>query len=175
MEISKDVADSKIKLNLGCGKKVLDGYINIDIVSSPKAAREPEILCDLRKLTLEDDYADEAIAIHVIEHFYVWEVCDVLIEWRRVLKPGGLLVIECPDILKSARNLLDRTPPQESIWGIYGDPLECNEYMSHKWGWTPETLTLYLQQAGFGKIREADPQWHGKRKLRDMRLEAIKT
>ena len=68
MEISKDVADSKIKLNLGCGKKVLDGYINIDIVSSPKAAREPEILCDLRKLTLEDDYADEAIAIHVIEH-----------------------------------------------------------------------------------------------------------
>lgn len=174
MGISSEDMPGKIKLNLGCGRKILDGYINVDIVRSPRATRDPEIFCDLRKLSLPDNYADEAMAIHVIEHFYVWEVVDVLIEWRRVLKPGGLLILECPDVLKAASNLVKRTDPQESIWGIYGDPLECNEYMSHKWGWTPETLTLYLQQAGFGKIREADPQWHGKRKLRDMRLEAFK-
>lgn len=174
METTSETKSGKIKLNLGCGHKILDGYVNIDIVKSPKAIRDPELFCDLRKLNLKDNYADEAIAIHVIEHFFVWEVVDVLIEWRRVLKPGGLLVLECPDVLKAARNLLNKTDPQESMWGLYGDPLDCNEYMSHKWGWTPETLRLYLEQAGFGGIKETSPQWHGKRCFRDMRLEAFK-
>lgn len=165
---------AKMRLNLGCGRKVLDGWYNIDISRSDLATRDPELFCDLKKLKLADNVADEAMAIHVIEHFYEWEVIPLLKEWLRVLKPGAMLVIECPDVMKSAKNLVDGTAFQESMWGLYGDPRHCDEYMVHRWGWTPETLTEYLKEAGFRKIKSCDPQWHGKRVHRDLRLEAIK-
>jgi predicted SAM-dependent methyltransferase len=55
-----------------------------------------DIQCDLRKLELATDSADAVAAIHVLEHFYEWEVYDLLTEWKRVLKPGGKMILELP-------------------------------------------------------------------------------
>lgn len=166
---------SAVRLNLGCGRKVLDGWVNVDIAVSDKAPREPEVLSDLRAIPLHDGCADEAMAIHVIEHFYRWEVPAVLAEWLRLLKPGGLLVLECPDVLKCARNLLAGDIDSQSYWGLYGDPAHEDPFMCHRWGWTPATLRAELAAAGFRDIRETVPQWHkAGRTRRDMRLEARK-
>lgn len=165
----------KIRLNLGCGRKVKDGWVNVDIVAHPRAPRPPELLCDLRAVPLPDNHAHEVMAVHVLEHFYRWEVPGVLAEWRRLLKPGGLLVLELPDLLKCARNLLDGKSDEQTYFGLYGDPSHEDPYMCHRWGWYPETLRAALADAGFADIVEARPQFHPAGKdHRDMRMEARK-
>jgi hypothetical protein len=167
-----------MKLNIGCGRHVLDGWTNIDIQQSPHGTKPPDIMCDIRQIPLPDECADEIMAIHVFEHFYKWEVNGVLAEWRRLLKPGGLMVLELPDLLLCARNLINRTMgrhvDQLSMWGIYGDPRAEDPYMHHKWGWTPDTITVLLRENGFRKtLVTGETQWHRSgRELRDMRVEA---
>src|SRR5690348_3401520 len=58
-----------IRLNLGAGRRRLDGYINVDLAPEPP----PDIQADARALPLPDAYADEILAIHLLEHLYRWE------------------------------------------------------------------------------------------------------
>ncbi len=67
-----------MKLNLGCGDKILEGYVNVDVVDE-RAGAVPDINCDISDLSIfEDNYAEEILAVHVVEHFWRWEVVDVL-------------------------------------------------------------------------------------------------
>lgn len=171
------------KLNLGCGRHVLDGWVNVDVQVSLKAPRSPEILCDLKTIPLPDGCAEEVMAIHVFEHFYFWETPAVLAEWRRLLTPGGSLVLELPNLMKCCRNILEgrtlarggKDPDQLGMWGLFGDPRDNDPYMTHRWGWTPKTLRSLLESSGFAEVRETMPKWHrAGRDHRDMRLEAIR-
>lgn len=164
------------RLNIGCGRMVLDGYVNVDMVLSPKAPRAPEKLgVDMRYIDqhFSEGVFDEVLALHVIEHVYRWEVEQMLLGWRRVMRPGGRLIIEAPDIVKCARNLLAGTKDQLCMWGFYGDPGHEDEFMCHRWGWTSATLAPVLTSCGFGKLRlDLPPQYHGARVNRDFRIEA---
>lgn len=173
--------DGKIRLNLGSGDKNLPGYINVDVAPSRKGA-EPDVLCDLRKLTFEDGYADEILAVHVIEHFYLWEVPDLLAEWRRILKPGGRIVLECPNLAYAAKQIVENeerlSQPKEgwptTMFVLYGDPGWEDPLMCHRWGWTPHTLARQLETAGFADVRDERAQF--KRGYpRDMRVVGVKT
>jgi len=64
--------DGKLRLNLGCGDKILPGYVNVDAATSRKG-QEPDVLGDLRALPFPPGHADEILAVHVIEHFYPWD------------------------------------------------------------------------------------------------------
>ena len=99
--------DGVIRLDLGSGHKRHEGWVRVDLdvdrkkataggVTDVGAALAPDVVADLRDLPFPDDYADLARAIHVIEHFQVWDAPAVLAEWVRILKPGSALVIECP-------------------------------------------------------------------------------
>jgi hypothetical protein len=35
-----------MRLNLGCGDKILPGYVNVDVAES-RAGKRPDVLCDL--------------------------------------------------------------------------------------------------------------------------------
>jgi predicted SAM-dependent methyltransferase len=62
-----------VRLNLGCGDKILEGYTNVD-VAPERAGKLPDIICDIRKLDkFSDNFADEILAVHVVEHFWRWE------------------------------------------------------------------------------------------------------
>ena len=163
-----------MKLHLGCGKHILDGWVNVDLVRHPKASRSPDLISDVSKIALEDGCADELLAVHILEHLGKYEGIAALKEWTRLLQSGGKLVIECPDIIKCAKNLLANTTDQLSMWGIYGNHEEKSVYMQHRYGWTYMTLKPVLESVGYAQIVEHKPQWHGKRKNRDFRIEAIK-
>ena len=165
-----------IKLNLGCGQHPMEGFINIDAIKK----NGTDVVMDVTKLEYPDNYADEIHAYHLCEHFYVWEVVDILKDWRRVLKPGGKLVVEMPDIRKGAINFLQAITTKNpdvairlGLWAFYGEAEYKNPLMSHKWGWWPESFATALQMAGFNSINEEDPQTHQKL-VRDFRMEAIK-
>lgn len=163
-----------MKINVGCGKNILDGWINVDIQAHPLAKRAPDLLCDARTIPIESESASELFACHLIEHFYLWEVPDVLKEWRRLLRIGGKLILELPNIELCAKNLLAKKTDQMSMWGFFGDPGHSDPYMCHHWGYTPITIRTLLTQNGFDRVVLLRPQTHKSRADRDMRVEAHK-
>lgn len=162
-----------MRLNIGAGNKRLEGYTGVDAVERPAA----DIVAPAWSIPLADGIADEILAVHLWEHFYRWECDDVIKEWHRLLKPGADLCLELPDIWKCCENLISgvrgKHPDQLSMWGLYGDPRDGDEFMSHKWGWTAATLIEYLNANGFEGAREVPTRFHrAGAQLRDMRIEA---
>ncbi|MDP8566378.1 tetratricopeptide repeat protein [Methylophilus aquaticus] len=166
------------KLNLGCGDKHLAGYINVDLVIN-EGAKKPDVICDIKALTVfESNSVDEILSVHVVEHFWRWEVLDVLKEWVRVLKPGSTMILECPNLIAACELFLKNpelatthgTPEHErTMWVFYGDPGWRDPYMVHRWGYTPKSLAELMRQAGLVNIRQ-EPAQFKKREPRDMRL-----
>lgn len=168
---------SGTRLNLGCGGKILPGFINVDLAGN-WSGKPPDVVSDLRSLPFPDGHADEAQAIHVIEHFNRWEVPDVLREWFRVLKPGGVLALEAPCFEKVISYVMacvqtdQPMHPRLALWAMYGDPNYRNEAMCHRWLWSVHELSDEMKKAGFIDISSEKPLTHIP--SRDMRLVARK-
>ena len=169
------------KLNLGCGDKLINGYINVDLVTE-RAGVTPDVNCDIRKLTVFDtEYADEILAVHVIEHFWRWEVEDILAEWVRVLKPNGKLILECPNLISACEEFLKdpeagsspNQKGQKTMWVFYGDPRWRDPLMVHRWGYTPKSLATIMNAAGLSQLKQ-EPAQFKLREPRDMRITGVK-
>jgi len=134
--------------------------------------------CDLRKLEIDSNSADAVAAIHVLEHFFVFDAAEILTEWRRVLKPGGKMIIEVPCMDKVFAYVASRgktkTPmmPFMTIYALWGDPKHKSEAMCHKWGYFQEELRDLLEKVGMREITFTEPRYHFA--CRDMRVEAVK-
>lgn len=170
-----------LRLNLGCGNKILPGYVNVDVAPT-RAGVRPDVTCDLRDLTeFEDDSADEILSVHVVEHFWRWEIEDLLREWVRVLKPGARMVIECPNLKAACETFLENPdqragPGQEgetTMWAFYGDPAWKDPLMCHRWGYTPASLGEVMERAGLTDVRQ-EPAQFKMREPRDMRVVGYK-
>jgi len=97
------------KLNIGCGKDKLEGYINLDISREV----EPDIVCDIRHgLPFPDDYFDEVVAYNVLTQIDK-EFLFVMNELHRVTK--GSIYVRIPIV------------PNECAWQ---DPMDCRRFTS---------------------------------------------
>ena len=82
----------ELKLHIGCGKKFLDGWINIDVHPAPLA------LNVLWGLPFPPASVSFVFVSHLLEHlFYPRDVKPFLAELRRVLAPSGIVRIVVPD------------------------------------------------------------------------------
>ena len=101
----------------------------------------------------------------------------VLKEWLRVLKPGGRMILECPNLESACRQFLANPelhagPGQEgqrSMWVFYGDPAWRDPLMVHRWGYTPRSLAMVMAEAGMVNLRQEAAQFK-LREPRDMRV-----
>lgn len=91
------------KLNLGCGKDIKEGYINLDSAKIPGV----DVVWDIEKLPLPfgDAEFDEVLANDILEHV---EYIPVLRDILRILKPGGVLKARVPHFT-SKNNFADPT------------------------------------------------------------------
>ena len=82
------------RLHIGCGRRLLPGWVNADLV-----AHQPGVVTDvaLTDLPYETGSVDEILAEHVLEHLSFAEEALAWPEMARVLRPGGRLVLEVPD------------------------------------------------------------------------------
>ena len=80
------------KLNLGCGKHILKGYTNLDVVKLEGV----NIIHDLNKFPypFSDNYFNEILAKSVLEH--LWYLPKVLEELWRISKPNAVINIWVP-------------------------------------------------------------------------------
>lgn len=91
VETKKEV--KLLKLNLGCGRRFMEGYINVD----SRKELNPDRLVDIEKgLPFESNSVDEIIAYDFLEHIHVDKVIFVMQEIHRVLKIGGILDFMVP-------------------------------------------------------------------------------
>jgi predicted SAM-dependent methyltransferase len=165
-----------LKFNIGCGERKLPGYIGVDAADRSAADIKAPANC----IPVGDECADEVMAIHLIEHLYHWELPATLKEWSRILKFGGRLVIEAPDLMKACQNVVTgragaKHPNQLGLWALYGDDRLEDPFMVHHWAYTFDSLAPLVKAQGFKNIIEKETQFHPVgRGIRDFRLEATK-
>lgn len=135
-----------MKLNLGCGDTLLDGYLNADLYN-PAA----QVKADAFNLPFPDERFDEIFACHIFEHLNPYKIADVLTSWKRVLKPGGKLIMEMPDILELCKNFekSNKDERYRLLNCIYGT---TQIEHPHVFGWYPEILNDHLMYAGYENI-----------------------
>jgi len=139
-----------MKLNLGCNNRIRVGYINVDRDKYDGV----DVVADVSKLPFKDGEAEEVYASHIAEHFHHTRTLEVLKEWHRVLKPGGILKIAVPDFQRAVEIYL-KTGLQPWIrnflWGDQG-----YEGAFHYTGFDEKSLTAILKEAGFDDICRVD-------------------
>ncbi len=148
-----------IKLHLGCGTVHLDDYINVDL-RNYKGVADVVASCDA--LPYEKETVDEIISFHLFEHFDEEKAKDLLKYWYNLLKFDGKLIIECPNILNLCKRMLEVYEKDGNlrpgyIFGAHsriGRESIPNDV--HQWGYTPESLSKYLVDAGFSIISTGD-------------------
>ena len=136
----------KVRLNLGAGDSVLDGYVSID----------RKIGSEVYPLGYKDESVDEVYASHVLEHFGAGETEKVLSEWFRVLKPGGVIRVGVPDfkiIAKAYVEGVDLGFPIGSL--LMGGQIDENDF--HKTIFDESGLRVLMEKAGFVGVKRFTP------------------
>lgn len=143
------------RLNWGCGSVGEPGWINSDQKDGPGV----DITCDILKgLPLESDSIDYAVSIHALPEVPYSDLVPVLGELRRVLKPGGILRLGLPDLLKGveAYQRADRSYfliPDEDASSLGGKLVaQLTWYGYSRSLFTPDSLEELLLRAEFRAV-----------------------
>lgn len=148
-----------LKLNLGCGKDIQEGFINIDLFSENPTV----IKMDIRDLQIPDLSVDYILANDVLEHFSFRETDKVLREWARVLKPGAYIEIRCPNLeLQLKAYARGDWNADIASYMIFGGQTNPGDY--HCVGFDERSIKNHLAYAGFEVISYQDldyPQTNG--------------
>jgi predicted SAM-dependent methyltransferase len=103
-------------LNLGCGGRLLDGFINVDKYQK----HERIINYDLYQLPEPNASVDVIFCAHALEHLPIRHSKMAIIEWGRVMRKGGKVYLGIPDIdLIMIKLLQPGLQENERDWLLY--------------------------------------------------------
>lgn len=141
-----------IGLNCGSGQRPFDvslGWVNIDIQDK----WNPDYVADWNDLGfIEPNKVDYVVSHHSLEHVGCGEGDGFIQEAKRVLKPGGSLLIFVPDMRALAQRwLLRQMDTQLFMTNVYG-AFHGDEADRHKWGYDRESLCRYLKRFEFQDV-----------------------
>ncbi len=169
-----------LRLHLGCGRDPRPGYVNIDRVSGPGV----DVVMDFARIAeaYAPESAAEVLMVHSLAYLGLGPARDLFRSVLRVLAPGGRFVVETPDLGKCCRRALESEGRDEdyieAVRGLYAfdlDQVRRREiYPPYAFGWSAWHLRRELEEAGFVRVVEKDPETHGPRPWRDLRMEAEK-
>src|SRR6185436_17586506 len=169
-----------MKLNLGCGKKSMNGYLNIDSQNEIGNVELVHDLTDVPYPFAKANEAEEITSIEFLEHISFRDTEKVLSEWYRILNYGGKLKIQVPDAGKAMvyyanKEICECVPHKaDSVEGFKANPAcpKCqgkakinprrwiytftgaqkHEFDVHRNHFTHESMIDYLTKAGFKNI-----------------------
>lgn len=151
-----------MRLNLGCGDNLIEGYVNID-----KYDKAADVRADMADVAYPDKSIEEIVIYQALEHTPYNSLNSILSNCHRMLVPGGKLIIEVPDIEYAALEILSDGLSDKwvhHIWGEYYRPWDKERYPDatfhagsiHYQGFTFDRLSNALKQAGFSDVRKRE-------------------
>jgi SAM-dependent methyltransferase len=157
----------KVRLNIGCGFEHLEGWVNID--KNPGSAADR--LMQAWDLDFPDNSVSEIRAVQLVEHLGFFRAAYFLSECWRVLRPGGSLLLETPDIERTFRIFLagGRAEREAALGWVYGAETPG---MGHVYCFPAELLKEMLAGAGFSAAAAEEFLYQPSRPA--LRLKAVK-
>lgn len=172
------------KLHLGCGKNVLDGWLNTDacrpmgqstVPVLGRGGRGVRYLDAARRFPFGNEFRfDYVFSEHLIEHLSLALGIAMLEECFRILKPGGKIRITTPDlrfvigICREDKSAIEKEyvdwvadglalPPR--LRSVPSDTIVVNRFMrgwGHQFIYDEKTLSLALLSAGFSGVTRCE-------------------
>ena len=150
----------KTKIAIGCGNRFYGkDWIHNDIVQS----KHIDCIGYAHSLPIESNSMELVYASHVLE-YYDWEAAEAIVlpEWKRILKPGGMLRISVPDFnalvkwyMKQRKKEVDDIDGalKEIIGPLFGRMRGEEGLIYHKTTYDYPTLKNMLNRIGFNNIK----------------------
>lgn len=139
-----------LRLHLGCGSRYLEGWTNVDRWSPDRK----DLVADVAALPFRPGTVDEIFSSHVIEHLPRAGAPRALAHWAQLLKPGGKLAVECPDLEAVCRRFLAAGEQERQGWWIYVlYGLQTHRGEFHLNNFTGASLRAQLERAGLERVR----------------------
>lgn len=143
-----------IRLNLGCGRRALDGWVNVDAVALPGVDVVADLdRCRERPLPFDDDSVEAFHLSHVIEHLR--DPLGLMQELHRIARPGALAEIRCPH---GASDDADEDPTHlrrlfPGSFGYFAQPWYWRADYGYRGDWQATRIELHVPRA----IHEREP------------------
>ena len=145
-----------LRLNLGCGRFHLAGFVNVD----QEEEVGPDLLCDILDLPYEKESVDEIYAGHILEHFNWKEGEEALHYWKTLLKPGGKISITVPDFDFLAKEYT-ANPSPEKLREFNDSYIYSHRQASpHQYAYSADLLRQVMEQAGFADLKPLPVNHH---------------
>jgi len=143
-----------IKLNLGSGNHILNDFVNVDckIVTDTLLCIHDNIIL-LEKFS--NEYADLIYASHTLQCIFPRSIIFVaLSHWHRVLKDGGKIIIEVPNVVPLMKKYIaSEVPIEVFVQGVYGcDQEGLRQFTCFNF----EYLKKMLESVGFKNVKEIE-------------------
>lgn len=153
-----------IKVHIGCGPRVLKGWINIDIAYQPynnlkyftdehysremRGNKDEFVPIDISEygLPLPDNSVDVIFHEDFLEHIPQRDQIVFLSESLRVLKPGGVHRVNTPNLIASMR---DHSDFSKGMRGVYFSEWDKHKHINVL---TPSLLQEMASMVGYGEI-----------------------
>jgi len=154
-----------MRLNVGCGDYLLDGFVNLDADPATPADVHADAMVYLRDCP--DATFAEVYAGHFLEHLAPEGAQRFLAECYRVLAPGGACAIVVPDTYEVLRRYVARrdecVPIEGKWWNLSDLDAVCAAFLyspiqptPHRWSYDIDTLARAMRAAGFMRLRQID-------------------
>ena len=142
-----------MKLHVGCGSKYIEGFIHVDL----QELKHIDYNVSVDNLNFaKEGSADLVYACHVLEHFGRNEYMNVLKEWYRVLKKGGVLRISVPNFEAVTSYYTQKEKNLEKLLGLLVGGQKIGQYDYHKMIFDEDLLKKALLEIGFSTINRYD-------------------
>lgn len=141
------IKEPPYKLNVGCGKNILDDWINVDRTYSPKI----DLVCDLENAQI--DLPDESVKLfllsHVLEH--IRNSLGLMSELYRLAEPNAVMIIKVPHGFNDEA-WEDQTHVRAYFPGsfrYFSQPLYWRADYDYNADWQPDLIQLVVDKNRF--------------------------
>lgn len=165
------VGEPPAELHLGCGREQTD-MCDIDVIKTLAT----DYVLDARHLPFPDDSVERIESYHMVEHLPKDALRQMLVEWNRVLQPGGQLVMELPAFDDVVAEYLDTDDPERTetlLRYVFGSQRFDSDF--HYWGWNKKRLSGLLENCGFTNISQEPATDNHAEEAPCMRIESMST